>query len=249
MIKFLGRIRKRLLTENKFSKYLLYAIGEIVLVVIGILIALSINNWNEERKARINEKQLLLSLSEDFKSNLTFLEYSLDEIPKLIEEYSIVIEHAGKLNQGISDFMKDDIVTTGFIRTILIDGTLNSMLSSTTLELIRDESLKRLLTSYPARLSNYKESENDLIDYVIEVQRPLFRSYISLSHFLLNEPRFDLFKKLDQESDYEGLLRDREYLNSVIGIRAINKALLKQCNELHEYTKEISLMIEEELKK
>ena len=46
MIKFFRKIRQRLLTENKFSKYLLYAIGEIILVVVGILIALKINNWN-----------------------------------------------------------------------------------------------------------------------------------------------------------------------------------------------------------
>jgi hypothetical protein len=52
MIKFFRQIRKRMLKENKMSKYLLYAIGEIVLVVIGILIALQINTWNEERKAR-----------------------------------------------------------------------------------------------------------------------------------------------------------------------------------------------------
>jgi hypothetical protein len=52
MIKFFRKIRQQLLIENKFSKYLLYAIGEIVLVVIGILIALSINNWNEKRKLK-----------------------------------------------------------------------------------------------------------------------------------------------------------------------------------------------------
>jgi hypothetical protein len=51
MIKFFRKIRQQLLTENKFSKYLLYAIGEIVLVVIGILIALSINNWNNNLQA------------------------------------------------------------------------------------------------------------------------------------------------------------------------------------------------------
>ena len=50
MIKFLRRIRQKLLSENKISKYVLYAIGEIFLVVIGILIALQINNWNETRK-------------------------------------------------------------------------------------------------------------------------------------------------------------------------------------------------------
>jgi len=50
MIKFFRKIRQQLLTENKFSKYLLYAIGEIVLVVIGILIALQIDNANEIKK-------------------------------------------------------------------------------------------------------------------------------------------------------------------------------------------------------
>jgi hypothetical protein len=51
MIKFFRKIRQKMLTENKFSKYLLYAIGEITLVVIGILIALSVNNSNEIKNA------------------------------------------------------------------------------------------------------------------------------------------------------------------------------------------------------
>ena len=49
MIKFFRRIRQQLLTENKFGKYLKYAIGEIILVVIGILIAIQINTWNENK--------------------------------------------------------------------------------------------------------------------------------------------------------------------------------------------------------
>ena len=58
MIKFFRHIRQSLIMENKTSKYLKYAIGEIVLVVIGILIALQINNWNESRKANENLIQL-----------------------------------------------------------------------------------------------------------------------------------------------------------------------------------------------
>jgi hypothetical protein len=67
MIKFFRKIRQRLLTENKFSKYLIYAIGEIILVVIGILIALSINNWNDYRKERNEEKIVLVALLQEFK--------------------------------------------------------------------------------------------------------------------------------------------------------------------------------------
>lgn len=70
MIKFFRRIRQRLLSESKFSKYLLYAVGEILLVVIGILIALSINNWNDARKDRIAEKELYRTLIKSLESDL-----------------------------------------------------------------------------------------------------------------------------------------------------------------------------------
>lgn len=70
MIKFFRKIRQRLLTENKFSKYLIYAIGEIILVVTGILIALQINNWNEERKQRVEEINILIGLKKDFQSDI-----------------------------------------------------------------------------------------------------------------------------------------------------------------------------------
>ena len=66
MIKFFRPIRQHLLRENKFSKYLLYAIGEILLVVVGILIALQINNWNEDRKQRAEE----IKLMQNFKTSI-----------------------------------------------------------------------------------------------------------------------------------------------------------------------------------
>jgi len=63
--------------ENKNSKYIKYAIGEIVLVVIGILIALQINNWNESRKERQQEKAILYQLNIDFQSNLKQLDQKI----------------------------------------------------------------------------------------------------------------------------------------------------------------------------
>jgi len=68
MIKFFRKIRQRMLTENKISKYLIYAIGEIVLVVIGILIALQINNWNAEQKIEKEEIGILNNLLESLYS-------------------------------------------------------------------------------------------------------------------------------------------------------------------------------------
>jgi len=73
MIKFFRKIRQKLLSENKLSKYLIYAAGEIVLVVIGILIALSINNWNEDRSKKEQLKYIYQTVLEDLNTDLNNL--------------------------------------------------------------------------------------------------------------------------------------------------------------------------------
>ena len=65
MIKFFRHIRRNLMEQNKTSKYFKYAIGEVILVVFGILIALSINNWNEKRKTKITEHIFLENIKDD----------------------------------------------------------------------------------------------------------------------------------------------------------------------------------------
>ncbi len=84
MIKFFRKIRQNLLSEGKTKKYLGYAIGEIVLVVIGILIALQINNWNEWRKDRVKEKIILIDLVKNIEINIQTFHNDID----LIEEWS-----------------------------------------------------------------------------------------------------------------------------------------------------------------
>ena len=72
MIRFFRKIRQNLIKENKVGKYLLYAIGEIVLVVIGILIALQINTWNEDRKQSTSEDEFITSVKNDLKQDKAF---------------------------------------------------------------------------------------------------------------------------------------------------------------------------------
>tara|TARA_Y100000588_G_scaffold390943_1_gene498104 strand:+ start:83 stop:820 length:738 start_codon:yes stop_codon:yes gene_type:complete len=78
MIKFFRKIRQNLLMENKTGKYFKYAVGEIILVVIGILIALSINNWNENRKLVIKEKETYKNIITDLKRDLIQLETTIN---------------------------------------------------------------------------------------------------------------------------------------------------------------------------
>jgi hypothetical protein len=87
MIKFFRKIRQKMLTENKFSKYLLYALGEIVLVVIGILIALSINSWNENRILLKSKTEYYKQLVEELNLDIKESEPHLKRIEQSIRGY------------------------------------------------------------------------------------------------------------------------------------------------------------------
>lgn len=78
MIKFFRRFRLQLLGENKFAQYLSYAIGEIILVVVGILIALALNNWNQDRKRQVLEVDILKEIREDLLYSAEDMERGLD---------------------------------------------------------------------------------------------------------------------------------------------------------------------------
>lgn len=90
MIKIFRHIRQRLLSESKFSKYLFYAIGEIVLVVIGILIALQINHWNEGRKQAIAEEEFYKGIKEDLQQDLEFINYVQAHAKPKVDAYNLL---------------------------------------------------------------------------------------------------------------------------------------------------------------
>jgi sensor domain CHASE-containing protein len=105
MIKFFRKIRQNLLSENKFSKYLIYAIGEIILVVIGILIALQINNNNELNKQRAKEVQFLKNLKSDLIFEESELERYIGIRESIVNSAQIALEHFnGKPVENIQMF-------------------------------------------------------------------------------------------------------------------------------------------------
>lgn len=93
MIKFFRNIRKSLINQGKTSKYLKYAIGEIILVVIGILIALQINNWNQEQKDHKIEITYLKEIQNSLQSNNNALQYGMDFQNEQLEQGKILLEH------------------------------------------------------------------------------------------------------------------------------------------------------------
>ena len=91
MLKFFRRIRQQLLTQNKLSKYLLYAIGEIILVVIGILIALQINNWNEGRKRSQTEVQLLQTMKQAIEYDIKQTKFYMEGNERVVKSCKIIL--------------------------------------------------------------------------------------------------------------------------------------------------------------
>jgi len=103
MIKFFRKIRQNLIMENKTGKYFKYAIGEIVLVVIGILIALQINNWNENRLTKINQKKYLVLLKQEANNNLIAIKKSKQRVTKTFEGQRKVVELIDANHDTISE--------------------------------------------------------------------------------------------------------------------------------------------------
>lgn len=154
MIKFFRHIRQRLVIESRFSKYLLYAIGEIILVVIGILIALQINNWNEARKDSIAEKDFYCKLLEDF-------ELDRQNVARLYKESDYKIETAKKLllELPLKNKRKEYLIDT-YIQALRTNAFAPSKVailditSSGKLSLLKNDSLKQNLIRYYAELDN-----------------------------------------------------------------------------------------------
>jgi hypothetical protein len=106
MIKFFRKIRQRLLNENRFSKYLLYATGEIVLVVIGILIALQINNWNENKKQQKEVQNALMEIKNDLILDQMVLHEALNRKNEEYDKQQRVIDILDHKKEMVEDFDK-----------------------------------------------------------------------------------------------------------------------------------------------
>ncbi|MFX0556665.1 DUF6090 family protein [Maribacter sp. CXY002] len=150
MIKFFRKIRQNLLSEGRTSKYLKYAIGEIVLVVIGILIAIQIDNWNEERKNTEIKESLVENLIADLNEDIQNLE-ALNTINTNAENEGVYL--ASYLENALVEIdslrLINSIVFSGYVpNKSLISSTYNDLINSNNLQLFHDVKLKRLLDDY-----------------------------------------------------------------------------------------------------
>ena len=166
MINVLRRIRRDLINENKTSIYLIYAVGEVVLVVFGILIALQIDNWNENKKIRNTEQQYLLALKEEFSFNKSELE-SIMNRNKLNFDYALrILDNTGPENPEITDEKFGRLLTNSLSIETQFDpsqGVLDEIISSGKLGIFSSKELKFALSSWSGILYRVRLQEQELL--------------------------------------------------------------------------------------
>ena len=167
MINFLRRIRRDLVGENKGSVYLIYAVGEVVLVVFGILIALQIDKWNENHKAAEIEQQYLLALKEEFSFNKGELERIMNR-NKLNFDYALrILDNTGPENPEITDEEFGRLLTNSFSTETQFDpneGVLDEIINSGKLGIFSNKELKFALSSWSGILYRVRLQEQELLN-------------------------------------------------------------------------------------
>jgi uncharacterized protein DUF6090 len=166
-----------LLTENKFSKYLLYAIGEIILVMIGILLALQVNNWNEKVKNRKQENQILLQLKDEYHENLTEIDLKISMRKDMFDACTRLLSYYdNSKNWTLADSVALDFTKTLFTPTFNpVIGATNELLSSGKLYLIENKRLKPMLTNWSGITNRLIEYEEDLRNYTENQYAPYLK--------------------------------------------------------------------------
>jgi len=154
MIKFFRNIRKSLLMENKTSKYLKYAIGEIILVVIGILIALQINNWNEERKQRNLEMDYYCQLFEDVSQDAIQVNYQIEKSEDRLSSANTMLEMLQSDHPTYDKVMHEALGTLSLITYTLRPNitAFEDLKSSGNLNILKDNAIKTKVTDYYSKL-------------------------------------------------------------------------------------------------
>jgi hypothetical protein len=260
MIKFFRHIRQRMIKENRVSKYLLYAVGEIVLVVIGILIALQINNWNEGRKERVREVEFLKGLKTDLLADKVSLEDVIENRAAKIEG-SIALLGNVELDTYAQVFSADSMITTvhGWVEYVPQTNTFDELVSSGNLSIIKNDSIKSSLL----KLKQLREADHTYTEHM----RREYDHYLYDRHAELASvwPFAHLEKTIEQGVFVYQDLPDEEVRFVANGIKAYlndqrvrnglrlsvgnNVGLRMGCEKMYEEGNSLIQLIDEEIKR
>ena len=238
MLKFFKKIRQKLINKGALTKYLLYALGEILLVVIGILIALQVNNWNQTMQQKKKEIKILQEIHENLQTNIqNFLEEikKQDEVIQNIDLISYQLKH----DIPFQDSMGWKYSTVAFSESYVIVNSAYESLKNLGFDIITSDSLKNRIIYLFSVI--YAEGENVLPVGLAEYESlitPIYKKHIE----------FDK-RGYATINDYEKLKKDNEFTN-MLSVRRFWKSSLIGLYKKHiPETKAVDDMILSELKR
>ncbi|MDC6389099.1 DUF6090 family protein [Maribacter sp. PR1] len=251
MIKFFRRIRKQLLSENKFSKYLIYAFGEIILVVIGILIALQINNLNETRKQNDLEQDYLFALKKEFENNLVEVNRVIELNTALLKNAQELSRYTGPNTPKITEKEFGQLFFGAVNSEVQYrpgSGVTNEIISSGKLNIFQNKELKNALATLDGLMLRIRFQENNelskhrgaLLDFgqdKVSMRRMVFDAYGET--FGMDKGKF-----LDSNLH---LLRSLEFDNRLVGFIATSGFLEGRYVELKQQIEQIIAIIDNQI--
>jgi hypothetical protein len=248
MIGFFRRIRKKLADNNQYLKYSRYAIGEILLVVIGILIALQVNNWNEERKIDSLEVKVLKEIASDMQEDVGSLWRDI-YVENRVLKSALLIREVLDSDQSFHDSLA---ITFGnldfnYTHTFLTSGFDN--LRNLGFHIIANDSIRKLITRmYEFEHLFLKEKEELAKHRTYEYFSPRYLPYFIR---LESSPGGIMVRRHYIPKNFEALKSDKEFdvlLDYIILVKEENLFSLRQMKKkvdvtvssLNEYLKTIS---------
>ena len=218
MINFFRKIRQEYFGKNRFGSYLLYGLGEIFLVMIGILLALQVNNWNENRKQRTEEIATLKNVREDYVNSIKELKENNSLRKRIISTTRSLYEIIGN-NQGpYTRYELDSLMSELFLNPTYNgqSETLNILFNSGKINIINNDSIKNALVLWPQLISDITEDEVYSSNINFNELQPLVKRYVSLRKIYekLNYKDLQLIEGTISSpfaADYEALFNDRNF--------------------------------------
>jgi len=248
MLKFFRKIRFNLMETGKTGKYLKYAIGEIILVVIGILIALQINNWNEGRKAVKQEIKILSELKNDLKTNLNEITETFNTTTTRKNSTILILDYFEN-RRPIDDSLKmafENIIMDGLFN---IANTSYKFIESQGINTLSNDRLRiRITEMYERHLKNiitretrnWKIVDEELLPYMNQtfISTPTIDKSASYANDNLNMPK-----------QIEYLRVDSTFRNIIIRLQGWLLVRLNWQNEAYKVLEQLIIDVQTEIDK
>lgn len=221
MIKFFRNIRKNLLSKGKTTQYLKYALGEILLVVIGILIALQINNWNQRRIDSNYEHIYLVGLKEEFQLSKLKLQELISVNQKNFIGAKNILEYTDTIRELPSEAMFSKLLYQTFSNDISFNpnnSLLNEMINSGNLKNLSNTDLRKQLTNWISTLEDVSKQEEELAIQRVKVLDMFRTNETSLSTIFKQAGADEILDLPEIKTDVSnlGLLHSKEFENNVL---------------------------------